>query len=100
MARVRRQPRPAVATGRLLAESKQPELPMRTPYLRNDPDEDAERLERLASQAGLPLSIFAVRELSETSRRGNAASQLAALPDLAVPVDAIVSALSSERDAR
>jgi len=73
---------------------------MRTLYLRNVPDEVAERLERLATQAGLPLNVFAVRELSEASRRANAASQLAALPDLAVPAQAIVVALASERDDR
>jgi hypothetical protein len=73
---------------------------MRTLYLRNVPDEVAERLERLATQAGLQLSVFAVRELSEASRRANAASQLAALPDLAVPAQAIVDALASERDDR
>ena len=72
---------------------------MRTLYLRNVPDEVAERLERLATQAGLPLNVFAVRELSEASRRANAASQLAALPDLA-PADAIVAALASEREDR
>jgi hypothetical protein len=73
---------------------------MPTLYLHNVPDEVAERLERLATQAGLPLSVFAVRELTEASRRANAASQLAALPDLAVPADAIVAALGSERDER
>jgi hypothetical protein len=40
-----------------------------------------------------------VRELSEASRRANAASQLAALPDMA-PADAIVAALASEWDDR
>ena len=73
---------------------------MRTLYLRNVPDEVAERLERLATQAGLPLSVFAVRELTEASRRANAASQLAALPDLAVPADAIVAVLGLVRDER
>jgi hypothetical protein len=53
VARVERQPRPAAAIGRLLAERKQPERPMRTLYLRNVPDEVAERLERLATQEGL-----------------------------------------------
>jgi dihydrodipicolinate synthase/N-acetylneuraminate lyase len=71
-----------------------------TLFFRSVPDEVAERLERLATQAGLPLSVFAVRELTEASLRANAASQLAALPDLAVPTDAIVAALGSERDER
>ena len=34
---------------------------MRTLYLRNVPDDVVERLERLAVEAGLPLSSFAVR---------------------------------------
>jgi hypothetical protein len=73
---------------------------MRTLYLRNVPDDVIERLERLAAEAGLPLSSFAVRELAEASRRANAADLLANLPDLGVPSDAIVAALDAERDAR
>lgn len=73
---------------------------MRTLYLRNVPDDVVERLERLAAEAGLPLSSFAVRELAEASRRANAADLLAALPDLGVPSDDIVAALDAERDAR
>ncbi|KAF0653594.1 hypothetical protein L107_08378 [Cyanobium sp. Copco_Reservoir_LC18] len=72
---------------------------MRTLYLRNVPDDVVERLERLAAEAGLPLSSFAVRELAEASRRANAADLLAALPDLGVPSDAIVAAIDAERDA-
>ncbi|MBW4529892.1 MAG: antitoxin [Aphanothece saxicola GSE-SYN-MK-01-06B] len=73
---------------------------MRTLYLRNVPDDVVERLERLAAEAGLPLSSFAVRELAEASERANAADLLAALPNLGVPSDDIVAALHAERDAR
>ena len=84
----------------MLATCKQPAIPMRTLYLRNVPDDVVERLERLAVEAGLPLSSFAVRELAEASRRANAADLLATLPDLKVPSDDIVAALHAERDAR
>ena len=59
--------------------SKQ-EVPVtRTLYIRHVPDDVAERLERLASRAGLPLSTFALQELSETARRANNAELLQAL---------------------
>ena len=54
---------------RLLAESKQETPVTRTLYIRHVPDDVAERLERLASRAGSPLSTFALQELSETARR-------------------------------
>ncbi len=73
---------------------------MRTLYLRNVPDDVIERLERLAAEAGLPLSSFAVRERAEASRRANAAELLAALPHLGVPSDEIVATLHAVRDAR
>ena len=43
----------------------------RTLYIRHVPDDVAERLERLASRAGLPLSTFALQELSESARRAD-----------------------------
>lgn len=45
------------------------------------PDLVAERLERLAGRAGLPLSTFALQQLSETTRRADNADRLQA-PDL------------------
>jgi hypothetical protein len=47
---------------------------MRTLYIRHVPDEVAARLEKLAAQAGLPLSTFALQELTEASRRADNAS--------------------------
>jgi hypothetical protein len=41
---------------------------MRTLYIRHVPDEVAARLEKLAAQAGLPLSTFALQELTEAAR--------------------------------
>ncbi len=84
----------------MLAACKHTAIKMRTLYLRNVPDDVVERLERLAAEAGLPLSSFAVRELTEASRRANAAELLAALPHLGVPSGDIVAALHAERDAR
>ena len=42
---------------------------MRTIYLRNVPDDVAEKLERLARRAGMSLNAYSVRELAELSRR-------------------------------
>jgi hypothetical protein len=70
---------------------------MRTLYLRNVPDEVVDRLEWLAARVGLPLSTFAVLELTEASRRAHNPSLLDSLPDLDVPTEATVAALSDER---
>jgi hypothetical protein len=70
---------------------------MRTLYLRNVPDEVVERLDRLAARAGLPVSVFAVRELAEASRRADNATLLDSLPDLDVPTKVILAALAAER---
>lgn len=69
---------------------------MRTLYLRNVPDDVAERLESLAERAGLSVSAFAVRELSEASRRADHPALLERLPDLSVATDTIVDALAVE----
>jgi len=63
----------------------------RTLYIRHVPDDVAERLEQLASRAGLPLSTFALQELSETARRADNAVLLQA-PDL---IDAEVLSMLS-----
>jgi hypothetical protein len=60
----------------------------------------AERLERLAADAGLSLNALAVRELTEASRRADNAVLLKALPDLPVSTDDIVAALAAERAER
>jgi hypothetical protein len=73
---------------------------MRTLYLRNVPDDVVRRLERLAARAGLTVSVFAVRELVEASRRADNASLLDALPDLPVSTSAIIEALVAGRQER
>lgn len=70
---------------------------MRTLYIRNVPDAVAARLEKLASQAGLPLSTFALQELTEASRRADNADLLHALPSLPMERSSLLEALASSR---
>ena len=55
---------------------------MRTLYLRNVPDDVAERLERLAQHDSMSVNAFAVRELAQLSRRADNQRLLDSLPDL------------------
>ena len=71
--------------------------PLYIPYIRHVPDDVAERLERLASRAGLPLSTFALQELSETARRANNAELLQALPSADIDSSEILEALRQSR---
>ncbi len=73
---------------------------MKTLYLRNVPSEVSEGLERLAEDAGMSVSAFALRELAEVARRANNPALLRALPDLAVPAELVVASLDEGRDAR
>ena len=73
---------------------------MRTLYIRHVPDEVAARLEKLAAQAGLPLSTFALQELTETARRADTAELLAALPSAAIEPATILEALRQSRAER
>lgn len=82
---------------RLLAVSKQETAMTRTLYIRHVPDDVAERLERLASRAGMPLSTFALQELSETARRADNAELLQALPSADLEAGEILEALRQSR---
>jgi hypothetical protein len=73
---------------------------MRTLYLRNVPDEVAQRLERLAARDATSVGAVAVRELSEVSRRADNPALLGVLPDLDIDVATIVEDLDRERAAR
>ena len=73
---------------------------MRTLYLRNVPDDVAERLERLADREGLSMSAFAVRELAWVSFRADNPALLAALPDLRVDADEVVADVATGRAER
>ena len=53
-----------------------------------------------SSRAGLPLSTFALQELSETARRADNAELLQALPSAAIEPAAILEALRQSRSER
>ena len=84
---------------KLLAISKQP-FAMRTLYIRHVPDEVAAGLEKLAAQAGLPLSTFALQELTESARRTDNVELLKALPSLPIERASILEALAEIRAER
>jgi plasmid stability protein len=73
---------------------------MKTLYLRNVPDEVSARLASLAAREGLSLSSFAVRELTEASRRANNTALLGELADLDVSAEDVVADLQATRSAR
>jgi plasmid stability protein len=73
---------------------------MRVLYLRNVPDEVAERLERLAAREGLSVSAFAVRELAWVAFRADNPALLAGLPNLAVDARSAVDDLEADRAGR
>ncbi len=72
---------------------------MRTLYLRNVPDDVADRLQRLADREGISLSAFTVRELASTSRRADNESLLGSLPDLNVDPEQVLDDLDAARAA-
>ena len=80
--------------------SKQAQVMSRTLYIRHVPDDVAERLEQLAKRAGVPLSTFALQELSETARRADNAELLGALPSAPIDPAAILEALRQSRAER
>jgi len=71
---------------------------MRTLYIRHVPDAVAERLEKLAQKAGLPLSSFALQELTETARRADNAELLSTLSSQPIERSTILDALHASRD--
>ncbi len=73
---------------------------MRTLYIRNVPDVVATRLEKLAAEAGLPLSTFALKELTESARRADNAELLGSLPSLPIDRHSILETLSETRAER
>ena len=73
---------------------------MRTVYLRNVPDDVAARLERLATRAGMSLNAFAVKELSDASRRADNEAIVDGLPNLDIDTSEIIEALDDSRTTR
>jgi hypothetical protein len=73
---------------------------MRTLYIRHVPDEVAAGLEKLAAKAGLPLSTFALQELTESARRADNAELLNALPSVPIDRATLLEALAESRAER
>lgn len=73
---------------------------MKTLYLRNVPDDVSERLASLAAREGMSVSSFALRELTEATRRADNAALLGELPDLDVSATDVVGDLEAGRSAR
>lgn len=88
-----------MSASRLLAERKRPayDRQMRTLHLRNVPDDVMDRLERLARAAGRSVTATAIRELDAATRRVDNAALVASLPDLKIPVEAIVAKVDADR---
>lgn len=72
---------------------------MRTLYLRNVPDDVAERLEAMAHEEHLSLNALAVRELTDVARRAGRdnADVLADSPSHSIPTERIVRAIDDTR---
>ena len=73
---------------------------MRTLYIRNVPDEVAERLERMAARRGISLNALAVRELTQVAGRADNYALLADLPSMDISIDEIVAELERGRNER
>jgi plasmid stability protein len=73
---------------------------MKTLYLRNVPDDVSERLAALAAREGMSVSSFAIRELSDATRRAGNPALLGELPDLDVSAQDVVGDLEVGRSAR
>ena len=73
---------------------------MRTLYVRNVPDDVAERLEQLAIPEGLSVNPVVLRELESVARRTRNAEIFDALPDLEISADETLRALDEGRAGR
>ena len=73
---------------------------MPTLYLRNVPEEVAERLAALAAREGISVSAFATRALGVIARRADNPALLGDLPDVGAVPDAVVADLEAGRSGR
>ena len=73
---------------------------MKILYLRNVPDDVSERLASLAARERLSVASFAVRELTEASRRADNAALLGELADLDLSAHDVIADLDAARSAR
>ena len=69
-------------------------------YLRNVPDEVAERLAALAAREGISVTAFATRELAVIARRADNPALLGDLPDIGVDPGVVVADLEAGRSGR
>ena len=70
---------------------------MQTLYIHHVPDEVAERLEQLAQRAGVPLSTFALQELTEAAKRADHARLLSSSAPQPIQRSTILEALDACR---
>ena len=70
---------------------------MATVFLRDVPQDVADRLALLAARERISVNAYAARELAESARRADNADLLAALPDLGVAAEEIVAAVAEGR---
>ena len=73
---------------------------MKTLYLRNVPEEVTNELAVLASEAGLSVSSFVVKELSEIAKRAKNFNLFENLKDHEISAEDIISELDDARNSR
>jgi len=73
---------------------------VRTLYIRHVPEAVAQKLEKLAARAGVPLSTFALQELTEAVQRADNAELLESLPSHPIDRAGLLEALQASRDER
>lgn len=73
---------------------------MRTLYVRNVPDDVAERLEQVAQREGLSVNAVVVRQLESLARTSRNAELFDAMPDSGVTVEETLRALDEGRAGR
>ena len=91
--------RPEKGLARLPTTNRQKEA-LQTLVIRHMPEAVAERLEHLAERAGMPLSTFPLRELTEAAKRADHASLPSSLASKLNQRSRILEALDACRDER
>jgi plasmid stability protein len=72
-------------------------MDMKTLYIRNVPDDVANRLTMLAEREGVSVNAFVVKELSQASRRADNRAILEGLPSLDTDMQTIVDIIREGR---
>jgi plasmid stability protein len=73
---------------------------MKTLYVRNVPDEVAERLAQLAEREGLSVNAVVLRELESVARRTRNVELFDGLPDAGISAEETLRALDEGRAGR